>query len=57
MRADYVMREQDSLSVAYTVDNGNSLIPLADPLFGSYGNAAQPGGQPAGDACLFAERF
>lgn len=35
-RADYMIREADSLSVAYTVDAGHSLIPLADPLFGSY---------------------
>ncbi len=26
---------RDSLSAAYTIDNGDSLIPLADPLFGS----------------------
>ncbi|HEY1947741.1 MAG TPA: carboxypeptidase-like regulatory domain-containing protein [Bryobacteraceae bacterium] len=35
VRSDYVPRERDSLSVAYTIDNGNSLTPLADPLFGS----------------------
>ncbi len=35
MRSDYVMRPQDSLSAAYTIDDGNSLIPLADPLFAS----------------------
>jgi hypothetical protein len=35
MRADYTMRDRDSLSGSYTVDDGNSLIPLADPLFGS----------------------
>jgi hypothetical protein len=29
-------RERDSLSAAYTIDDGNSLIPLADPLFASY---------------------
>jgi hypothetical protein len=34
-RADYTIGERDSLSVAYTVDNGNSLIPQADPLFAS----------------------
>ena len=28
--------DRDSLSAAYTIDDGNSLIPLADPLFGSY---------------------
>lgn len=35
-RTDYVLRDQDSLSAAYTVDDGNSLVPLADPLFASY---------------------
>lgn len=34
-RADYAIRERDSLSLSYTVDNGNSLIPQADPLFAS----------------------
>ena len=34
-RADYTIGERDSLSLAYTVDNGNSLIPQADPLFAS----------------------
>jgi hypothetical protein len=36
VRADYAARSRDSLSVAYTIDDGNSIIPLADPLFGSY---------------------
>ena len=35
VRADYTIRDRDSLSASYTVDDGNSLIPLADPLFGS----------------------
>ncbi|HMF77231.1 MAG TPA: carboxypeptidase regulatory-like domain-containing protein, partial [Bryobacteraceae bacterium] len=35
LRSDYVPREQDSLSFAYTIDDGNSLTPLGDPLFGS----------------------
>ncbi len=35
IRADYTIRTPDSLSVAYTIDQGNSLIPLADPLFAS----------------------
>jgi len=35
-RADYAIRERDSISIAYTVDNGNSLVPQADPLFASY---------------------
>jgi hypothetical protein len=35
-RADYILRDGDSLSAAYTIDDGHSLIPLADPLFGSF---------------------
>ncbi len=35
LRTDYLLRERDSISAAYTIDDGNSLIPLADPLFGS----------------------
>ena len=34
-RADYAIGERDSLSLSYTVDNGNSTIPQADPLFAS----------------------
>ena len=36
MRADYQIATKDSLSTAYTVDDGTSLIPLADPLFASF---------------------
>jgi hypothetical protein len=36
LRADYTPRDRDSLQASYTIDDGNSLIPLADPLFGSY---------------------
>ncbi len=35
-RLDYAIRDRDSLSAAYTIDDGTSLIPLADPLFASY---------------------
>ncbi|MEP6714935.1 MAG: carboxypeptidase regulatory-like domain-containing protein [Terriglobia bacterium] len=35
-RGDYIISQRDTLSAAYTIDDGNSLIPLADPLFGSY---------------------
>ena len=35
-RADYLVRASDTLSAAYTLDGGHSLIPLADPLFASY---------------------
>jgi hypothetical protein len=34
-RMDYNLREQDTLSASYTVDNGNSVIPAPDPLFAS----------------------
>jgi len=36
VRADYTIRDRDSLSASYTLDDGDSLIPLADPLFGSF---------------------
>jgi hypothetical protein len=35
LRADYMPRSRDWVSAAYTIDDGTSLIPLADPLFGS----------------------
>src|ERR1700728_2978765 len=35
-RTDYAISDRDTLTAAYTVDNGNSLIPAADPLFASY---------------------
>src|SRR6185312_8061796 len=35
IRADYVPRTDDTWSFAYTIDDGDSLTPLADPLFGS----------------------
>jgi hypothetical protein len=34
-RSDYYLTSRDTLSAAYTVDDGNSRIPLADPLFAS----------------------
>lgn len=36
LRLDYAICDRDSLSAAYTIDDGNSLVPLADPLFASY---------------------
>jgi hypothetical protein len=36
MRMDYNLGDRDTLTGAYTIDDGNSLIPLADPLFASY---------------------
>jgi hypothetical protein len=35
MRMDYNMRAQDTLAFSYTMDDGDSLQPLADPLFAS----------------------
>ncbi len=35
-RLDYEIRTRDSLSAVYTIDDGDSLVPLADPLFASY---------------------
>ncbi len=35
LRSDYNLSEHDSLSLSYTVDDGDSLIPLGDPLFAS----------------------
>ena len=35
LRADYNLSRRDTLSASYTVDDGNALIPLADPLFAS----------------------
>jgi hypothetical protein len=35
VRMDYNLREQDTLSASYTIDNGNSVIPAPDPLFAS----------------------
>jgi len=35
LRADYVLSPRDTLSGAYTIDDGNGLIPVADPLFAS----------------------
>jgi hypothetical protein len=35
IRSDYVPRNQDSFAFSYTIDDGNNLTPLGDPLFGS----------------------
>jgi hypothetical protein len=35
LRADYNRSDRDTFSGAYTIDDGNGLIPLADPLFAS----------------------
>jgi hypothetical protein len=36
LRTDYILSDRDTFSATYTMDDGDSLIPLADPLFGSY---------------------
>lgn len=35
LRTDYLIRDRDTVSAVYTIDDGSSLIPLADPLFAS----------------------
>ena len=45
LRADYILRQRDTLSATYTIDDGTSLIPQADPLFAS---ALAVGSQVAG---------
>ena len=35
LRTDYLIRDSDTVSAVYTIDDGASLIPLADPLFAS----------------------
>ena len=36
LRIDYNISDHDTFTGAYTIDDGNSLLPLADPLFASY---------------------
>jgi hypothetical protein len=36
LKGDYNPRNTDSFSISYTIDDGNNLSPLADPLFGNY---------------------
>jgi hypothetical protein len=36
LRTDYNISNRDTFNGAYTIDDGNSLLPLADPLFASY---------------------
>ncbi len=35
-RADYAAGARDTVTGVYTIDDGNGLTPLADPLFGTY---------------------
>ncbi len=34
-RSEYHVSDRDTVSVSYTIDDGHSLLPLADPLFAS----------------------
>jgi hypothetical protein len=36
LRSDYIISDRDTFSAAYTIDDGDSTIPQADPLFGAY---------------------
>ena len=36
LRADYNLAKKDTLTGAYTIDDGTSLLPLGDPLFASF---------------------
>jgi hypothetical protein len=36
LKGDYHLSDRDSFAVSYTIDDGNNLSPLADPLFGNY---------------------
>ncbi len=36
LRTDYIFSSRDTFSASYTIDDGDSLVPQADPLFGSY---------------------
>src|SRR5262249_46490028 len=36
VKGDYNPRATDSFSVSYTIDDGDNLSPLADPLFGNF---------------------
>jgi len=35
LHSDYILSDRDSVSGSYTIDDGNSQIPLSDPLFAS----------------------
>src|SRR5579884_1046195 len=35
LRTDFNLRDHDRISASYTIDDGNSIIPLPDPLFAS----------------------
>ncbi|MSV34873.1 MAG: TonB-dependent receptor [Bryobacterales bacterium] len=35
LRGDYIVNDKETLSAAYTIDDGTALSPLGDPLFGA----------------------
>jgi hypothetical protein len=35
LRSDYILSDRDTITGSYTIDDGNSIIPQSDPLFGS----------------------
>jgi hypothetical protein len=35
LHSDYILSRRDTLTGSYTIDNGNSVLPQADPLFAS----------------------
>ncbi len=35
LRSDYILGNRDTITGSYTIDDGNSIIPQSDPLFGS----------------------
>ena len=35
LRSDYILSNRDTITGSYTIDDGNSIIPQSDPLFGS----------------------
>jgi hypothetical protein len=36
LRSDYLLSDRDTLSAAYTIDDGDGLFPQSDPLFAGY---------------------
>jgi hypothetical protein len=55
-RADYTLGSHDWLTGIYTIDDGNSLIPLSDPLFASY-EALRAQVASAQETHVFSPRF
>ncbi len=51
LELDYILSHRDTLSVAYTIDDGTSMLPQADPLFASALAVGSQVVSVAGDAC------